>query len=403
MKKKAHSCTQDHAKNVMQVELSKCKQKILSNESTSVPGIYKEFVGSLKDSGIDLIQKIPPFSKVKSGFYKSRNANFGVNKICSSKACEVEIPEKYKDFILADYCCYEDGLRIIIFGSERGKEQLCKAKHYFADGTFKSCPNPFCQLYTIHADMGSSKKYTNICPLVYALMSERTEKAYTILIQMLRSQVPNWCPKKFMTDFEFAAINAIKAEFPNIILRGCLYHYKNSLRRKGKALGLLKTKYTRRIVNLCAALPLLPKDQIKDGWTYVQQTCPPNHPKINCFMKYMSKFWLKDDKFVNQWCIFGEQYRTNNNIEGWNFSLNTSVARKNPNIVKLIEEIKKDDAYFTVKSQQLTASTSSSEASLSLLKPKEKDQILIDDWIQETQLALISGNITVGHFLETLK
>lgn len=77
------------------------------------------------------------------------------------------------------------------------------------DGTFKSCPSPFQQLFTIHGDIGSDINNTNVIPLVYAFMSHRTKKAYSISFDLIVSQIPEWKPAKFTIDFEEGTMKAL--------------------------------------------------------------------------------------------------------------------------------------------------------------------------------------------------
>jgi hypothetical protein len=51
------------------------------------------------------------------------------------------------------------------------------------DGTFKTVPTVFHQLYTIHALVGGAKNF--IFPMVYVLMTSRSEESYVRLFEEL--------------------------------------------------------------------------------------------------------------------------------------------------------------------------------------------------------------------------
>ena len=53
------------------------------------------------------------------------------------------------------------------------------------DGTFKTVPLLFQQMYTIHAPVGGEN--ARVLPLVYALMMGKSEECYTQLFQELIS------------------------------------------------------------------------------------------------------------------------------------------------------------------------------------------------------------------------
>ena len=85
------------------------------------------------------------------------------------------------------------------------------------DGTFKTVPTLFRQLYTIHAMVGTGEN-AKILPLVYALMTSKTEECYTRLFESLNDFAAenelDLNPQFILTDFEQAAINASKREYP---------------------------------------------------------------------------------------------------------------------------------------------------------------------------------------------
>lgn len=72
-----------------------------------------------------------------------------------------------RNFILCD-----DGLddKILIFGTPEIFSKMCDAKTLFMDGTFKSVPNIFLQLYTIHFVY-----FDVVFPGMYALLPNKSE------------------------------------------------------------------------------------------------------------------------------------------------------------------------------------------------------------------------------------
>jgi hypothetical protein len=97
----------------------------------------------------------------------------------------MEIPEEYtvthrdEPFLL-----YDSGIdspaRILIFSTETNLRALTTTGHWFADGTFKTAPELFYQIYTIHALVDN-----NILPCVYALLPNKTEQTYYEMFQQL--------------------------------------------------------------------------------------------------------------------------------------------------------------------------------------------------------------------------
>lgn len=93
------------------------------------------------------------------------------------------------------------------------------------NGTFKTVPTIFKQLYTIHAPVEGDNFH--VLPLAYALMSSKSEKLYTRLFQDLIDFCKNnggqVNPYWIMTNFEQAEIKALKAEFPNVKNKACFF------------------------------------------------------------------------------------------------------------------------------------------------------------------------------------
>lgn len=209
-----HNCEPDFASNELEIQLGKCIDKITSDYTIPVPSAYGETVSELKDSGINLIKKIPDFVNVKNKLYKKRNKSLDVTKVCFKSPSKIIVPEKFKNFVLADYN-YKSN-RILVFANENCRTILSRSNlTILCDGTFKCCLRPFQQLYTMHVDLGSNEMYNNIMPVVYALLPSKTKNIYNTLFNLIKSQIPQFNPKLFVLDFEQAAMSEVKVRFIN--------------------------------------------------------------------------------------------------------------------------------------------------------------------------------------------
>ncbi|KAF9424325.1 hypothetical protein HW555_000464 [Spodoptera exigua] len=205
-----NNCVRDHAGNEIKKEIS--TWKVESGQGVlPLQTIYNEGVNRLKDRGLNLLTRIPNFNNVTHGLYNSRRKEFGIDNIKPKTVTDVKVPVKYNDFLMADY--QEGARRILIFSSKEAREKLKTVKHFFADGTFECVVPPFVQMYSIHGDLGSTEKSTNIKPLIYAL----------------------------------------------------------ALSKKAKSLHILKNRACKRHVALCAALALLPEQATDEGWFYIME------------------------------------------------------------------------------------------------------------------------------------
>lgn len=130
------------------------------------------------------------------------------------------------------------------------------------DGTFSSCPAPFQQLVTIHVDMGSEMNKSKVVPVTYVLLSSKSRKTYSILLDMIIRTIPDWNPPKVNLDFEQTLISAFREKFPATIINRCYFHFVKSLTKKTKSFGMNKSINLKIILELSCRLPLLPENKI---------------------------------------------------------------------------------------------------------------------------------------------
>nr|XP_042913287.1 uncharacterized protein LOC122273274 [Parasteatoda tepidariorum] len=147
-------------------------------------------------------------------------------------------------------------------------------------------PKLFCQLYTIHGSfMGK------IFPLVYSLLPDKSKHTYLRLFQHVSNIA--WYngyifnPECAMMDFEAGAMNALQEVIPWIVIKGCYFHFSQSIWRKVQALGLvsdyINCEDTRRWIR---RLSVLPVHQIGDAFLAITRDAPTSH-QINNFTAYM--------------------------------------------------------------------------------------------------------------------
>jgi hypothetical protein len=127
--------------------------------------------------------------------------------------------------------------RIQLFSTQSNLDILAENHDWYMDGTFKTTPNPFFQLYTIHGFRMHSSM-----PSVYALLPNKNEDTYRRLFMALNGLREGLAPRSILVDFEMAAINAARALYPGSDIRGCYFHFQQSLWRKIQALNALSER-----------------------------------------------------------------------------------------------------------------------------------------------------------------
>ena len=70
---------------------------------------------------------------------------------------------------------------------------------------------------------------------MYILIEDKTCSSYSKAIEVLKSYCPDFDSDSLMVDFEKAEHSAIRSHFIDAIIKGCLFHWKQCLNRKFKA------------------------------------------------------------------------------------------------------------------------------------------------------------------------
>lgn len=373
--------------NIVSSIISSSVETAASNVEETISSHYKKTVAAMKDKGLNLIANLPKYDNYRAVTQRRRKKVAKVKTVEYKDLKKVEVPQIFIDFLLGDFNDNKKN-RILIFSSSEARELMKVSKTFFADGTFKNCPRPFKQLYVIFCDLGSTEEQNNVVPVMYVLMANKSKKSYSVLFNIIKRQIPEWEPVIFITDFEWAAISAMKNTFPQIAHHGCFFHFQDKLKRKAKRLMIKKN--SNKIVSLCMVLPLLPENKIEEGFNYIlkeSKLIGDNH-SLREFLLYIQNYWMPKK---HTWCVFGQRHRTNNVCEGWNGQFNKCFKRR-PNLVHLLKVLNEDATFNAVNA--ITSAPA---------KKRTKNIINRNDYILNVQLELLNGEIDVSLFLEKLR
>jgi hypothetical protein len=181
----------------------------------------------------------------RASMYRQRRKQYGTLPQSMSSTIQIlrQMPittHKKEDFLMfCEEYSAADGM--VIFTTSTNLRTLAACDTVLMDGTFRSCPRFFMQLYTIFG-------YANNCylPLVYALLCNKEQSTYErflhTVIQQCVSMNLVFKPVVILTDFEKSAMNAIRLLFDESQLHGCRFHLGQSWWRHIQNLGL-STEY----------------------------------------------------------------------------------------------------------------------------------------------------------------
>ncbi|CAF3834472.1 unnamed protein product [Rotaria sordida] len=308
-----------------------------------------------------------------------------------------------------DFLLYEDN-EMIIFTTKTNLSILKQSKHWFADGTFKVCPDDFYQLFTLHALMVSI-----VIPLVYGLLVGKSTKDYNSFLEKVLEQ-DDFRPESIQTDFESGTLKSIKELLPNVSHKGCLFHFGQNVWRHVQDNSLSK-KYQeddtfRTNVKKLIALAFLPLNDIINGFDLIAAEFDDDDDTEN-LLNYFEKTWVGEKKrrgvgrkkplFDHKlWNIYDRVIanlpRSNNAVEGWHHAFANRVAISHPTVAKLTEKIRLEQSKFEIDITQLLQGHQPKPKKACYRKIDERisrlvlgyDQLQIDQYLKN-----ISSNISL--------
>ncbi|OQR83926.1 hypothetical protein ACHHYP_14118 [Achlya hypogyna] len=166
-------------------------------------------------------------------------------------------------------------------------------------------------------------------------------------------------PSTISCDFEQALIGAIKDQFPDARIVGCLFHFKQAIRRKLVTLRIPEDQVQRAMEpNVLDVLTVIPRLQIiKRGIPYVKSLLSTDGhvAKWASFWKYFYKTWLKTYD-ISTWNVYDAVERdidlvnrTNNPLEKYNRDFGAKFNAAHPNLLTFIQVIKSEAvSYITM-------------------------------------------------------
>ncbi|CAF1265808.1 unnamed protein product [Rotaria sordida] len=375
------SSPHNHDPNKEQNEIIKFKSDIkfrIREEQVPLKQLYRSELIKRYTINPNDVRNLPQFHQIKTSLYRVKNENYpplprSINEVSIEGKWRMSMDNK--DFILVDHV----NPRFLTFGTQQSLHDLCALDHIFLDGTFKSCPDPFAQLYTVHIQ---SSILNSTVPVLYSLLPNKTKNMYKLFFNELRTVTVKHDlvlnPRFITVDFEQGAISALKHIFPGATLKGCNFHYNQCLFKKIQELGLQKDYYdsspddptsVKSLFKQTAALTFMPMSEINDLWCGIMDKFD-HIPHAQEFFDYFTETW------VDEGCLFPKTLwnyynfdgpRTTNGLEGWHHRLNSNIGTTNPNLYVVIEELKKDYAFNMATLKQLENNTN---------KPPRKKQFI---------------------------
>jgi len=357
------------------IQMHECVQNIKENIHDIKKGVKRYFEEAINESIAnnnrpveEYIDDIPKFNSYRTYLYRIKHES--IPKLPKT------IPEI--DLSMEKYKLTKDGRRFlllqtdefIIFSSKLQLEMLATAERWHIDGTFSASPKLFYQVYTIHAWL-----YSEMHVAAFMLLKNKTQVTYSDAFNKLKScainEEFNLKPREVISDFELAAINALREVFPGVVIKGCHFHFCQALKKNIKSIGKfyiliiwlylyftyfnilnipgLESVYQKNEVlqdwlKIFMIFAMVPPSNINYVWQYQINTKPTinEQQKIDEFLNYFYNQWLNNRTLaISDWNHFDNSVpRTNNHVEGFNRKLGEYVVCDHPHIYSLTETFK---------------------------------------------------------------
>jgi len=127
--------------------------------------------------------------------------------------------------------------RLLLFCADSELRHLYNSDYIVCDGTFQMAPDSAYQVYTLHGYVNGEA-----VALAWALLPNKSQQSYLEIFGALADafvrSFGDAGQRTFLTDFEAAAINAIRATFPASVIKGCTFHYRQALSRRLQTVSL---------------------------------------------------------------------------------------------------------------------------------------------------------------------
>ena len=310
--------------------------------------------------------QLPAIRHIRRWIRRRRAAVRIMPPLPTSRATVV-IPAQFLSTINGDqFLLYDSGVgnndRIILFGTRGGLDLMRDNPNWFMDGTFKTVPSIFFQLYTIHV-----VKSGYVLPCIFGLLPNKTGQTYQAFFNQLITLEPLLAPQTIMSDFELAAMNAAVAVWNRVQLTGCLFHLSQCIYRRIQREGLQDLYASDHNISvqvrMLVALAFLPVAQVVAAFEAITPTMAHEiQPIIDYFEDNFIGRPLRQGRRPPQFAIaVWNQFdraqaflpRTNNHVEGWHRRLQVNIGGHHPNFWHFLTVLQKEQSLTEMEHAQL--------------------------------------------------
>ena len=250
----------------------------------------------------------------------------------------------------------------IFLTTKTNLENLAQCHLIMGDGTFRYCPRPFTQMYTLHGF-----KENHFFPGAFIFLEDKSEETYKKMFNALNSLCNKLCdkslnPATFVLDFELAAINSIKSNFEHSKIKACRFHLIQNWFKKIKKNHILKYHYESesevgKWLKCHFGLPFLPPNLVPRAFKELSKSRPiQDSTACSKFTDYILVNYVQRgaDKMFKETVFAPElwsgepsdprqtgerEIRTSNACEAFHRYFNEVFSRTHPSFLTVLHEL----------------------------------------------------------------
>lgn len=142
------------------------------------------------------------------------------------------------------------------------------------------------------------------------MTTRKTAECYAAVFKYIAKNLFKMRPNQIMTDYEGGLRAAVRKCWPSANLRGCWFQYCKAIskrcRKNNMAKLLRKDPEAKRIQKALMSLPLLPADQIINGYKCIKTFARREKlfQRFSSLFKYFEGYWLKQVRFFENFIQF---------------------------------------------------------------------------------------------------
>jgi hypothetical protein len=249
---------------------------------------------------------------------------------------------------------------IIIFATTSNLALLCEDDvSVYGDGTFKVCPKFFHQVYTIHAF-----KNGIYVPCVFCILPSKSAGVYVTMFREIQALCflhgLSLNIDRIHLDFEKAVHQAAKEVWPQIVIKGCLFHLRQAwwrkivnvrLRDDYKDSASLTSTWLKRFFGLCYLSP----EDVPDAFAFDIMSDAPDDARTTEYADYILSTYVNEDAtFPPQLWADSENFteRTTNACEAFHKHFADQFYHPHPSVFELAAKLRNVQTFNYAKKKK---------------------------------------------------